>query len=150
MTLFVRVSTQKNVNLLNSFRWMKSRRLDDKAEGLWRLKDTLYDLSDFIKIHPGGADWIALTKGTDITEAFEVHHIYPEGPETLLKKYEIRKATETRNFKFTFEDDGFYRTFKRKVGKKLQIIDHNPEQMSKVSMFGYYVIAAALSYLLCC
>lgn len=113
---------------------MKSRQVDDKAEGLWRINDTLYDLSDFIKLHPGGADWIALTKGTDITEAFEVHHIYPEEPERRLKKYEIRRATEPRNFKFTFNDDGFYRTFKRKVGEKLRTVDRNLEQMSKVCM----------------
>lgn len=111
---------------------MESRRLDDKAEGLWRLNDTLYDLTDFIKIHPGGADWIQLTKGTDITEAFEVHHIYPDRPESLLERYKIRNATEPRNFKFTFKDDGFYRTFKRKVGQKLQTIDRSPERISKV------------------
>ncbi len=96
------------------------------------MNDTLYDLTDFIKIHPGGADWIKLTKGTDITEAFEVHHIYPDAPERLLEKYEIRKATEPRNFKFTFKDDGFYRTFKRRVGTKLRTVDRRPEQTSKV------------------
>lgn len=116
---------------------MKSRQVDDKAEGLWRINDTLYDLSDFIKVHPGGMDWIALTKGTDITEAFEVHHIYPKEPERLLKKYEIRKAIEPRNFKFTFNEDGFYRTFKRKVGEKLHSVDRNLEQMSKVCVVVY-------------
>lgn len=113
---------------------MKSRNVDDKAESLWRLNDTLYDLTDFITSHPGGSDWIKLTKGTDITEAFEIHHIYPEIPESLLEKYKIRTASEPRNFKFTFEDNGFYRTFKRKVGKKLRTIDRTPEQTSKVSM----------------
>lgn len=117
---------------------MESRRVDDKAEGLWRLNDTLYDLSDFIKFHPGGAFWIESTKGTDITEAFEVHHIRPEQPESLLEKYKIREATEPRNFKFTFKDDGFYRTFKRKVGTKLQTIDRKPELMSKVCMIWLY------------
>lgn len=112
---------------------MKSRQVDDKAEGLWRLNDTLYDLTDFIESHPGGADWIRLTKGTDITEAFEVHHIYPKGPESLLVKFEIRKASEPRNFKFTFQDDGFYRTFKRRIGEKLKTVDRSPEQTSKVS-----------------
>lgn len=111
---------------------MKSRHNDDNAEGLWRLNDTLYDLTDFIESHPGGSDWIKLTKGTDITEAFEVHHIYPERPGSVLEKYKIRKTSEPRNFKFTFDDNGFYRTFKRKVGEKLQTIDRTPERMSKV------------------
>lgn len=114
---------------------MKSRCVDDKAEGLWRINDTLYDLTDFVDSHPGGSDWIRLTKGTDITEAFEIHHIYPELPEKLLEKYKIRVATEPRNFKFTFKDDGFYRTFKRKVAEKLRTIDRSPEQTSKVGIY---------------
>lgn len=43
-------------------RWMKSRTQDDNAEGLWRVHDSLYDLTEFINWHPGGADWIRLTK----------------------------------------------------------------------------------------
>lgn len=41
---------------------MQSRQKDDNAEGLWRVHDTLYDLTNFISLHPGGADWIKLTK----------------------------------------------------------------------------------------
>lgn len=41
---------------------MQSRKQDDNAEGLWRVHDTLYDLTEFINWHPGGADWIRLTK----------------------------------------------------------------------------------------
>lgn len=111
---------------------MKSRQIDDKAEGLWRVNDTIYDLTDFVKIHPGGADWIKLTKGTDITEAFETHHIHPEVPVRTLEKYKIRAAAEPRNFKFTFNDDGFFRTVKRNIGKKLKTIDRGPERLSKV------------------
>ncbi|XP_037042216.1 cytochrome b5-related protein [Bradysia coprophila] len=125
---------------LSPERWLKSRWVDDKAEGLWRLNDTLYDFTDFIKLHPGGSDWIRLTKGTDITEAFEIHHIYPKGPESLLEKYQVRKAAEPRNFKFTFKDDGFYRTFKRKVGEKLKTVDRSPEQTSK-----YYIDSILLA-----
>lgn len=48
--------------LIMLFRWMQSRKRDDNAEGLWRVHDTLYDLTEFIDLHPGGADWIKLTK----------------------------------------------------------------------------------------
>lgn len=41
---------------------MQSRKQDDNAEGLWRVHHTLYDLTEFINWHPGGADWIRLTK----------------------------------------------------------------------------------------
>lgn len=41
---------------------MACRRNDDNAEGLWRVHDGLYDLTNFIELHPGGEDWIRLTK----------------------------------------------------------------------------------------
>jgi cytochrome b involved in lipid metabolism len=42
---------------------------------LWRVHDGLYDLTTFAKRHPGGAQWIELTQGTDITEAYEVNRL---------------------------------------------------------------------------
>lgn len=51
---------------------MQSRKQDDNAEGLWRVHDTLYDLTDFINWHPGGADWIELTK----VEMFNLYQIF--------------------------------------------------------------------------
>lgn len=43
-------------------RWMECRRKSDKAEGLWRIHDKLYDLTDFIQRHPGGREWLEITK----------------------------------------------------------------------------------------
>ena len=42
--------------------WLQSRMTDDGAEGLWRIHDKLYDLSDFAHEHPGGKEWLTLTK----------------------------------------------------------------------------------------
>lgn len=42
--------------------WLEGRRLDSGAEGLWRVHDKLYDLTDFISKHPGGKEWIELTQ----------------------------------------------------------------------------------------
>jgi hypothetical protein len=44
------------------WKWLKGRRADDKAEGLWRVHDKLYDLKDFQNSHPGGREWINLTE----------------------------------------------------------------------------------------
>jgi len=52
--------------------FLEARRKIDGAEGLWRIGNKLYDLETFAKSHPGGYEWIQLTKGTDITELFEV------------------------------------------------------------------------------
>lgn len=46
----------------NGHLWLKDKNLTDGAEGLWRIHDKLYDVSSFIKSHPGGAEWLELTK----------------------------------------------------------------------------------------
>lgn len=62
---------------------------------------------------------IILLQGTDITEAFETHHMNLEKSESVLKKYRVREATLPRNIKLTFNDNGFYKTLKRRVNKKI-------------------------------
>lgn len=111
---------------------MQSRQNDDNAEGLWRVNDKLYELGNFIDKHPGGPEWLQLTRGTDITESFEVHHIYTERVEQVLAKFYVRNAKEPRNVKLTFHDTGFYRTLKRRIGEKLLTIDRTPERHTKV------------------
>lgn len=83
--------------------------------------------------HPGGADWIQLTKGQDITEAFNIHHLNMEKVKPLLEKYRVKDTTRPRNVKLTFEEDGFYMTLKRKVAAKLPQIEKQTKVHSKVS-----------------
>lgn len=42
--------------------WLTGKAMDDGAEGLWRVYDNLYDLTPFINNHPGGEEWLQLTK----------------------------------------------------------------------------------------
>ncbi|XP_053603855.1 cytochrome b5-related protein-like [Plodia interpunctella] len=109
--------------------WLQGKAMDDGAEGLWRVHDKLYDFSDFMKKHPGGEEWLELTKGTDITEAFEAHHINP-ATEKLLNKYYIRDASTPRNSPFTFKEDGFYKTLKKATYEELKKI---PKNVSKTA-----------------
>ncbi|GJQ73722.1 hypothetical protein Trydic_g14056 [Trypoxylus dichotomus] len=101
--------------------WLDGKRIDDNVEGYWRIHDNLYDFTDFIQRHPGGPDWLKMTKGTDITEAFEVHHIKGVA-ETLLPKYLVKKAQTPRISPYTFEENGFYRTLKQNVREELKRI----------------------------
>ncbi|XP_058057078.1 cytochrome b5-related protein-like [Anopheles bellator] len=126
--------------------WLDGKRADDGAEGLWRIHDTLYDLSDFIDHHPGGSEWIRLTKGTDITESFETHHINTRA-EGLLAKYKVREATAPRAVQLTFHDDGFYRTLKRRVRDKLKDIDYAPVKQSKLIIDSMLAAAFGLAFL---
>ncbi|XP_026496803.2 cytochrome b5-related protein-like [Vanessa tameamea] len=102
--------------------WITAKQIQDGAEGLWRIHDDIYDLTDFINSHPGGSQWLEFTKGTDITEAFETHHINSGVAEALLPKYFIKKASKPRNSPFTFKEDGFYKTLKMKVANELKTL----------------------------
>lgn len=65
-----------------------------------------------------------------MTEAFESYHITDKASQVLSKFY-VREAKSPRNYKFTFEDNGFYRTLKRRVAKKLEGVDKDEMWKSK-------------------
>ena len=71
-----------------------------------------------------------LVQGSDITEAFEAHHV-TKIPEHLLKQFYVQAASEPRNSPYTFKDDGFYRTLKRKAQPMLQKLPSGPSTESK-------------------
>jgi cytochrome b involved in lipid metabolism len=52
----------KDVDRKGAENWIEIRRKEEGAEGLWRIHNKLYDLSSYIKIHPGGSEWLELTK----------------------------------------------------------------------------------------
>lgn len=106
--------------------------MDDEAEGLWRINDGIYDFTDFIEKHPGGEFWIRETRGTDITEAFEAHHL-TSAPSKMIEKYKVRDAVKPRIYTLTMHENGFYKTLKRRVAEKLKTIDNSPKQRSDVS-----------------
>ncbi|CRL02068.1 CLUMA_CG015162, isoform A [Clunio marinus] len=119
--------------------WLECRRAVENAEGLWRIHDKLYDLTDFMDRHPGGKEWLEITKGNDITELFELHHIQLTA-EKMLPKFYVRDAAQPRSYKLTFKEDGFFRTLKRRVRDFK--LDHGPEKRSKIYsdliMFGIF------------
>jgi cytochrome b involved in lipid metabolism len=68
--------TGRDSVLKTASRWLKFKQQDDSIGlGFWRIHDGLYDLTDFAKTHPGGEEWITMTEGHDITEAFEAAHV---------------------------------------------------------------------------
>lgn len=68
---------------------------NDSAESCWAVMDgTVYDLTDWIDEHPGGAERIEGLCGTDAAEAFEGQHGGSEGPEQQLAEFEIGTLEE--------------------------------------------------------
>ena len=96
----------------------------------WYLHGKAYDFSPFASRHPGGAQAINLGKGRDCTALFESYHTWLPG-NTILEKYAIKDDDEDDNDNnddndsvtkplFTFEENGFYRTLKRRTGEYFQ------------------------------
>ena len=54
--------TYRDDSIRGCFSWLEGKRVDDNAENLWRVHNKIYDLTDFIGKHPGGSNWIELTK----------------------------------------------------------------------------------------
>ena len=61
---------------------------------------------------------------TDITEAFECHHISTY-PQTMLNIFYIREAVTKRNSPFTFNDNGFYHVLKKRAREELRNVPKN-------------------------
>lgn len=99
--------------------FIDGKRIDDQVPAhQHRIHDKLYDLNKFE--HPGGALWLDLTSGTDITELFETHHLNFHKAATVLAKYEVKCKTPLppRKSLLTFHQNGFYATLRKKVWEK--------------------------------
>ncbi|KAB7500081.1 Cytochrome b5-related protein [Armadillidium nasatum] len=117
--------TNRNSILKNPEYWLDGKREVDEVFPYWRIHNKLYDLTDFISKHPGGAFWIKETRGTDITESFESSH-FGTSHEKILQKYYVKDINRLRNSPFTFHEDGFYKTLKRKVTPILKSVGTGP------------------------
>lgn len=103
--------------------WLKERQQrDEKCAGvppnLWLIHGKLYDLHKFMDRHPGGREWLQFTMGMDCTVEFETHHLDSDKVESILSKYYVRDAELGKIAcvkTYTFEQNGFYRTFKRRA-----------------------------------
>ncbi|OXA47486.1 cytochrome b5-related protein [Folsomia candida] len=116
-------SGQRGKPFPNIFDWLEVKKRDDNVGPYWRVHDKLYDLDEFIAKHPGGPDWLRYSKGMDITEAFESAHVIGGGKvNQILAKYYVKDVNFKRNSPFTFKEDGFYKTLKRRVEPVLKEI----------------------------
>jgi hypothetical protein len=61
-TICNKYPTHRDEYVKGCWKWLKGRRADDNAEGLWRVWEKLYDLSGYIEKHPGGREWLILAK----------------------------------------------------------------------------------------
>jgi hypothetical protein len=64
-----------------------------RMQNVWIYDGEAYDLTDFIKRHPGGEFFIGRTKNRDITTVVNIFHPNPEKNKKIIQKYALgRKA----------------------------------------------------------
>jgi fatty acid desaturase len=91
------------------------------CDRLWFIDGKAYDLTEFVRLHPGGREAINLGRGTDCSELFRSYHFRKRPPSALFARYEVEvDRTDPRNVErlggsgFTFAEDGFYRTIQER------------------------------------
>lgn len=90
--------------------------------------------------------YLRMLQGTDITEAFETHHISRRA-ELMLPKFYVRRATQPRNCRLTFHDHGFYRTLKQRIREQLGRVNPAPKERSRQIVDGLIVCVMLTAYL---
>jgi cytochrome b involved in lipid metabolism len=138
--------------------WIEGKRKDDNIGNLWRIHDKLYNLEPYITRHPGGQDWLIISRGLDITEAFEsAHMVNPEIVERVLKEFYVGEASTPRISPFTFKEDGFFKVLKKRAAPILKKIGSGPTTQMKMMedslvagfvLFG--VLGAVFNSWICC
>lgn len=106
--------------------WMQEKKERDAqlwgcdTSDYWIIENKLYDLTDFIPRHPGGKEWLIMTKGQDVTELFIVHHLNERKARDVLAKYYVGDTKNTVS-RFSFEEQGLYRTVKKELLKEMTV-----------------------------
>ncbi|KAF5293575.1 hypothetical protein FQA39_LY03060 [Lamprigera yunnana] len=81
----------------------------------------------------------------DVTNSFESHHIKSDLPEKLLPKFYITEAKKPRSSPYTFNDNDFYQTLKRRVRRILKILPDDCWQISTLYSDFLFLIALTTS-----
>jgi hypothetical protein len=118
---FEKLPTGRGVPMASQFEWIAAKRIDDDIGNnlLWRIHEKIYDFRGFN--HPGGWDFLEISRGTDITELFESSHPNIAKASSFLEKYYVAEAKTVRNTRtFTFHKNDFYDTLRSRV---LPILD---------------------------
>ncbi len=85
-----------------------------------KIHQKYYDLSNFVKIHPGGEKILESCEGIDATNAFESYHVFSDinKIKKIMKIYECSNPPyEIESVDSTFNKNDFYDCLKTKVKK---------------------------------
>jgi cytochrome b involved in lipid metabolism len=123
-------------------------------ENVWRIYGNLYDVSDFVKHHPGGVESIMLgANREDCTALFQSYHAFSiHKAKAVLEKYRISPKTSLEDDKklagsYTVghHNDLFYEELVKRVSKKLRENGIDPVKDRYASWGRYFVYTIVLS-----
>ena len=110
---------------------------------VWIYEGKAYDLTDFIKRHPGGDFFIGRTKNRDITTIVNIFHPNPEKVKKVLNKYaldrqavpeDIHPTYNAPPFLFCEGFNGWRDTPKFKFQNKEQLLHRIKERLNEPEM----------------
>ncbi|CAG8462371.1 12566_t:CDS:10 [Ambispora leptoticha] len=98
---------------VKKFTWEELAKHNTPEDAFIAIRGNVYDITKFIKNHPGGEDILLLAIGKDATQAFETYHELGK-PDIILKKYYVGILTSNELPTFP-EISDFHRTVKKRV-----------------------------------
>lgn len=110
---------------------------------VWIYDGEAYDLSDFIKRHPGGEFFIGRMKNRDITTLVNIFHPNPEKVKKVLKKYALGREAKPEDvhpkynappFLFREGFDGWRDTPKFNFQNKEQLLNKIKAKLNEPEM----------------
>jgi len=124
--------------------------MEIKKRNWWVIDGKAYDLTDFLKSHPGGASALMLCKGLDCTELFRTYHLMRTPPAALMEKYEVPLPP---NFKFppsqySFEKGDFLDTVRSRVREHFEKEKKSIKgsMLFQIASYSLILVVALLNY----
>ncbi|CAG8697317.1 16590_t:CDS:2, partial [Acaulospora morrowiae] len=112
------------------FTWEELAKHNTRDDAYVAVRGNVYDITNFIKNHPGGEDILLFAAGRDVTQAFETYHELGK-PDIILKKYFI--GTLVSNELPTFpEQSEFHRTLKKRVEEYFRKNEIDPKNSPSI------------------
>jgi hypothetical protein len=135
----------------------KKTDFDSPSDNIWIIHGRCYDVTDFVKHHPGGRETILLGKGRDCTALFESYHPFNrDKAAAVLEKYRIKEDDDDAllppaevvqsmiAYDFS-EQDPFYDAMKERVAAVLleHGIDPIEDRVATFQRWCYYLVMFA-------
>lgn len=120
---------------------------------LWYIHGKAYDLTDWVRFHPGGQDALLNAQGRDGTALFESYHFFTdrarnllakmtpvEVPPEVLKKY----VMDTSEANYFILPDGSYDPFWEAIRNRCKKVYEDDPSLTRTSGWGIYLFHMAL------